>query len=499
MAWWTLAGSWGLAVASAAVWNLRRMPEGYGRLHVGIMLLPIAAALWGLRTAPAVIEVGPWRVDALGWMIALYVAALSAAIQRFTLRYLLGDRSYRQVFLLLTLTTGAAAFTWVSDDVRLFVLSWTLMGAGLVALVALKREWMPAKVVALTMAKVFALSALACAVAMGWLAWATGSWRLSEAMAHAAALGRGHQVGIGVLLVVAALLHAGQWPFHRWLLESAVSPTPVSAVMHAGIVNAGGLLLARSAPLLDAAGSGVAVALLTVAGLSALLGTAISLVHVDYKRQLVASTMAQMGLMLVQAALGAYEAAIAHLVLHGLFKATLFLRAGSAVPRPEERVYAPGSGRPVHPAVGALFGGLAGGAFWAEASGEPARLLSALFFGAAVALAWGQVPIYREGRWLGVAAAALMALASEGVRVTLAEGVRVALPPGTSPSPVVEGLAAVLFATGAGLLALVARRRTTGAFVRLYMTLVSLGEPRPAAMDRHPRYLAAYVKEAILR
>ena len=102
--------------------------------------------------------------------------------------------------------------------------------------------------------------------------------------------------------------------------------------MHAGIVNAGGIILTLFAPLFNQ-GNVAQITLLILASISVLMGTGIMFVQVDYKRQLVGSTIAQMGFMLVQCALGAYLAAIIHAVLHGLFKSTLFLRAGSAIHR----------------------------------------------------------------------------------------------------------------------------------------------------------------------
>ena len=125
------------------------------------------------------------------------------------------------------------------------------------------------------------------------------------------------------------MIPAAQWPFQRWLLDSVVAPTPVSAVMHAGIVNAGGMMLTRFSPLLS--GDVAQIVLLVLSSISVLIGTGMMLVQVDYKRQLVGSTIAQMGFMLFQCALGAYLAAIIHAVLHGIFKSTLFLQAGSAI------------------------------------------------------------------------------------------------------------------------------------------------------------------------
>ena len=83
-------------------------------------------------------------------------------------------------------------------------------------------------------------------------------------------------------------------------------------------------------PIFD---NSIALTLLIISSISVLIGSGISLVHVDYKRQLVGSTMSQMGFMLVQCAMGVYSAAIIHLILHGIFKATLFLQSGSVVRR----------------------------------------------------------------------------------------------------------------------------------------------------------------------
>ena len=96
--------------------------------------------------------------------------------------------------------------------------------------------------------------------------------------------------------------------------------------MHAGIVNAGGIILTLFAPLFNG-GNLAQITLLILSSISVLMGTGIMFVHVDYKRQLVGSTIAQMGFMLIQCALGAYLAAIIHAVLHGLFKSTLFLQS----------------------------------------------------------------------------------------------------------------------------------------------------------------------------
>ena len=132
------------------------------------------------------------------------------------------------------------------------------------------------------------------------------------------------------LLISAALIQSGAWPFHKWLISSLNSPTPVSGLMHAGLVNGGGFLLARFAPLFIEANA--ALNLLFVLGLiSVVLGTIWKLMQNNIKKMLACSTMAQMGFMLMQCGLGLFSAAIAHLLWHGLFKCYLFLNSGSAI------------------------------------------------------------------------------------------------------------------------------------------------------------------------
>ncbi|GGJ00673.1 putative NADH-quinone oxidoreductase subunit 5 [Alicyclobacillus cellulosilyticus] len=488
-------GAWAVVAASAAVLWLRPSPKPHVRLHVRLLWLPVAAACAGVMAGRSGVLVGPWRADALGWLMALYVAALGGVIQHFSVRYLHGDRAYPRYFSLLTWTTGAAALTWMSDDLRLLALCWALMSLGLVGLVALKREWAPARAVAVSMAKRFSLGVLAVAAAAVWLGMAGGSWRLPAALAHARALPGWEREALCGLLLVAALIQAGQWPFQRWLLESAVTPTPVSAVMHAGLVNAGGLLLARMSPLFNVGGTLPHMALLLLAWLSVLIGTGISLVHVDYKRQLVASTMAQMGLMLVQCALSAYGAAVVHLVFHGLFKATLFLRSGSVVPRPQRQWGLAAAPSARWFAVAAAMGAATAVLYWAVTPQEPARWLSAMFLGAGAALAWRYLSALKEGRWLGFAVLAALAALAELARTGLAGLVRAALAPAQAP-PVVPAVAAGLLAAGAVTLWALAVSPTSQAFVRLYLWLIHLGEPRRAAIEPHPRYLAAYAEEA---
>ena len=133
-----------------------------------------------------------------------------------------------------------------------------------------------------------------------------------------------------ILLALVALLKCAQLPLHGWLIQVVESPTPVSALLHAGVINLGGVLLLLFAPLLSQAVIAQWLILL-VAGVSAVLAALIMTTRISIKVRLAWSTCAQMGLMLVECALGLYELALLHLIAHSCYKAQAFLSSGSAV------------------------------------------------------------------------------------------------------------------------------------------------------------------------
>ena len=198
-----------------------------------------------------------------------------------------------------------------------------------------------------------------------------------------------------VLLVLAVMIPAAQFPFHRWLIESVTAPTPVSAIMHAGIVNAGGVILTRFAPIFD---NGFALSLLLIlSSISVLLGSGISLV-LDYKRQLVGSTMSQMGFMLVQCALGVYSAAIIHLILHGIFKSNIILQSGSIVKRfniPKQASAKDAYGWIVMDVLAIIVAFL----FWISSDRSAYEVLSALILAWSLLVSWNQMVALVKGVW----------------------------------------------------------------------------------------------------
>jgi NAD(P)H-quinone oxidoreductase subunit 5 len=132
-----------------------------------------------------------------------------------------------------------------------------------------------------------------------------------------------------ICIAMAAVIQSAMYPFHRWLLSSMTAPTPASALMHAGFVNGAGILLTLFAPLMLA--SNTLTLLLVIGGLTAILAQFAKLLQVHIKHKLACSTIAQMGFMVMQCGLGFFNAAVAHLILHGFYKAYLFLSAGEGI------------------------------------------------------------------------------------------------------------------------------------------------------------------------
>ena len=135
---------------------------------------------------------------------------------------------------------------------------------------------------------------------------------------------------VTLLLFIGGMSKSAQFPIHVWLPRSLYAPTPVHALLHAGIINAGGFLINRLAPLFGLSSTTLHVAF-AVGTLTAVLGASMMLAQNDIKKTLGFSTIGQMGYMIMECGLGAFSLAVFHLIAHGLFKATVFLNCGNVI------------------------------------------------------------------------------------------------------------------------------------------------------------------------
>lgn len=162
---------------------------------------------------------------------------------------------------------------------------------------------------------------------------------IGEAASSSRSLPLGAQFSIA-FVALAAVLKSAQLPFHGWLIQVMEAPTPVSALLHAGVVNIGGFVLLRFAPIVDTAVP-TRTLLVIVGVFTAVIASLVMTTRVSVKVPLAWSTCAQMGFMLLQCGLGLWELALLHLVAHSVYKAHAFLSAGSTVRRTQIRRLAP--------------------------------------------------------------------------------------------------------------------------------------------------------------
>ncbi|ELZ11952.1 NADH/Ubiquinone/plastoquinone [Natrinema thermotolerans DSM 11552] len=272
------------------------------------------------------------RVDGLTAVMWVVVTFFSGIVHSYSRRYMAGDRDIERFFGRVFGFTLAVMTMTAANHVALFVAAWLAMGLLLAGLIGHVRDWPQAQAAGRVARRYFLASSALLAGSVALLAWATGAMTLTGILTGLEGVSPTVTLVAAAGVVLAAMVQSALVPFHGWLLSSMTAPTPASALMHAGFVNAGGVLLTRFAPLV---GNELAImsAIVLVGAVSALLGQAMILVQTDVKRKLGSSTIAQMGFMLLQCGLGFFAAAIAHLILHGFYKAYLFLSSGAGVER----------------------------------------------------------------------------------------------------------------------------------------------------------------------
>lgn len=263
--------------------------------------------------------------DALSSVMSGLIGFIGLCVAVFSWRYLKGDHAQKRFFTTLGLMIAALFVLVSSDHIALFLSAWALANLLLVQLMIHKKSWRAARESGWLTLKYFAFGFMAIAVGFALLCAQT-----SETSIQALISSQYDSVILTTalsLIAVGVMVQCGLWPFHRWLVSSLNSPTPTSAIMHAGLVNGGGFLLARFAPLYTQLPD-LLLVLFVIAMISALVGTLWKLMQSDVKRMLACSTMGQMGFMIAQCGLGLFPAAVAHLCWHGMFKAYLFLASG---------------------------------------------------------------------------------------------------------------------------------------------------------------------------
>ncbi|MET3119667.1 NAD(P)H-quinone oxidoreductase subunit 5 [Undibacterium sp. GrIS 1.8] len=264
-------------------------------------------------------------------ILALLVQLLGTIIGAFSARYLEGELGQRRYVGALAAVLAGVHLLLMADHWLLLIAAWASVGFALQHLLCFYPDRPFAllaahkKRIADRLADVMLLGA----TALAWLEVGSGS--LTALWVHIAEQGMSVPLQMSaVLLVLAVILRTALLPVHGWLIQVMEAPTPVSALLHAGVVNLGGFVIIRFAPMLDQATP--ARMLLLVFGLAtAVLAGMVMLTRISIKVRLAWSTVAQMGFMLLECALGLYTLAALHLIGHSLYKAHAFLSASTAV------------------------------------------------------------------------------------------------------------------------------------------------------------------------
>ena len=269
-------------------------------------------------------------IDRLNAVMFALVAFVGYIVLRYARTYMEGDARHAQFTSLLAATLGGVLLLAISGNALPFLLAWIAFGVGLERLII----FYPERRIALVGRVKYALTSRISEVSL------LAAFVIIYSVFHTldiATLVRVVPSGpspatdaAAFLLIVAACLKSAQFPTHGWLTEVMETPTPVSALLHAGIVNAGGFLILRYCALVSH--STVSMELLAAIGaVTAIFGSVVMLTQTSVKVALAFSTVAQMGFMMLECGLGAFSAALLHIVAHSLYKAHAFLSSGSVI------------------------------------------------------------------------------------------------------------------------------------------------------------------------
>jgi len=271
----------------------------------------------------------------LSAILVPYVAILGLVIRKFATKYMWDEAGYKRFFVLLNFIFSSIYLLVMSNNLIVLALAWQLMSVYLYLLVSFNvgsktavknARW--TMYIHKSADFVFLLAVILTYKTFGsfdlevlrekWLVMSQNP--IEDPMIFV----------VGLLFLLAAMMKSAIVPFHIWLPYTSEAPTPVSALMHAGVVNVGGILLNKLAYLLILAPAVLNIAFF-IGLVTAIFASMLMLVVSDIKRSLGYSTVGQMGYMIMEVGLGAFSLAVYHLIVHGIFKASLFLESGTVI------------------------------------------------------------------------------------------------------------------------------------------------------------------------
>ncbi|BDT87673.1 NADH-quinone oxidoreductase subunit L [Nocardia cyriacigeorgica] len=273
------------------------------------------------------------QLDQLSMCFALLITGVGSLIHIYSVGYMSHDPARRRFFAYLNLFLAAMLVLVLANNFLVLYLGWEGVGLASYLLIGF---WQHKPTAATAAKKAFVVNRvgdMGLALAMFVMFATFGSIGFSEVFGAAPTASEATLTAIGLLLLLAACGKSAQVPLQSWLGDAMEGPTPVSALIHAAtMVTAGVYLIARANPVFDLAPN-AQLAVVLVGAVTLLFGAIIGCAKDDIKKALAASTMSQIGYMVLAVGLGpaGYAVAIMHLLTHGFFKAGLFLGAGSVM------------------------------------------------------------------------------------------------------------------------------------------------------------------------
>jgi len=348
---WVIPALPALGAAVLLLFGKRIGEPRAGWLATGLMALAFVASVvmfFALHSLPASartnvsdgftwIQAGSFRVDfrfladPLSSTMILFVTGVGALIHLYAIGYMHGDPRFSRFFAYLNLFAASMLVLVLGSSFLLTFLGWE--GVGLCSYLLIS-FWFERNSAAVAGKKAFVTNRVGefgFMVAMFLIFSKVGTLDYSKMGAAAPHLSQSTVTAIALLLFLGAMGKSAQVPLHIWLPDAMEGPTPVSALIHAAtMVTAGVFLMVRAHVFLDVSEHASTV-VAWVGAITALFAATVALVQNDIKRVLAYSTISQLGYMFLAVGVGAYSAAIFHMIMHAFFKALLFLGAGSVI------------------------------------------------------------------------------------------------------------------------------------------------------------------------
>src|SRR6202048_50657 len=273
------------------------------------------------------------QLDALSVCFVLLITGVGSLIHIYSIGYMAEDPDRRRFFAYLNLFLAAMLLLVLADNYLGLYVGWEGVGLASYLLIGFWQHKPSAAVAAKKAFIVNRVGDIGLALAMFVMFATFGTISFTGVFAASPAASQGVLTAIGLLLLLAACGKSAQVPLQSWLGDAMEGPTPVSALIHAAtMVTAGVYLIVRSGPVFNLAPT-AQLGVVIVGAVTLLFGAIVGCAKDDIKKALAASTMSQIGYMVLAAGLGpaGYAFAIMHLLTHGFFKAGLFLGAGSVM------------------------------------------------------------------------------------------------------------------------------------------------------------------------